>query len=161
MTIARTLAPALVAFALASAWLGAATIVSAVVAPAAFDVLPSRALAGALVGRVLPVLFWSGMVLAVTTVALTWQLPARPQRVAAGVMFFLGCAAAQLIVSPRIERIRAAVGGPIDALAASDPRRLDFGRLHGISVGLLGLAGIAALVLLVLLFRTLPSLHDA
>ena len=41
-----------------SAWLGAAVIVASVVTPAAFAVLPSRALAGALVGRVLPALFW-------------------------------------------------------------------------------------------------------
>jgi hypothetical protein len=32
------------------------------VAPAAFRVLPTRALAGALVGEVLPVLFWAGAV---------------------------------------------------------------------------------------------------
>ena len=46
---------------LLAAWLGATIIVGAVVAPAAFAVLPSRTLAGALVGRVLPPLFWSGV----------------------------------------------------------------------------------------------------
>jgi hypothetical protein len=157
MTIARAFAPALLAFALGSAWLGAATVVSAVVAPAAFAVLPSRTLAGALVGRVLPVLFWSGMLVAVATVAATWALPARTARVSAGAVLFCGCAAAQLLVGPRIERIRASVGGPMDALAATDPRRLDFGRLHGMSVGLLGLAAIAALVGLILLARSLPT----
>ncbi|MDE3217575.1 MAG: DUF4149 domain-containing protein, partial [Gemmatimonadota bacterium] len=44
-----------------SVWLGAAVLLAAAVAPAAFAVLPSRSLAGDLVGRVLPVIFWSGM----------------------------------------------------------------------------------------------------
>lgn len=157
MTFARALAPSLVAFALGSAWLGAATIVAAAVAPAAFAVLPSRTLAGALVGRVLPVLFWSGMLVSAASLAATWSLPARAARVAAGALFFAGCAVAQLLVAPRIERIRAAVVGPMDALAAGDPRRLEFGRLHGMSVGLLGLAAIAALIGLVLLARSLPA----
>jgi hypothetical protein len=161
MTVARAFIPALLAFALGSAWLGAATIVSAVVAPAAFAVLPTRTLAGALVGRVLPVLFWSGMLVALASIAATWTLPARAARVGAGALLFVGCAAAQLLVAPRIERIRAAVAGPMDALSATDPRRIDFGRLHGLSVGLLGLAAVAALVGLVLLARSLPPLHDA
>jgi len=54
-----------VAFILLSAWLGAGVLFATVVAPAAFAVLPSRALAGALVGRVLPVIFVSGIVAAV------------------------------------------------------------------------------------------------
>jgi hypothetical protein len=157
----RALGPVLVAFALGSAWLGAASIVSAVVAPAAFAVLPSRTLAGALVGRVLPVLFWSGMLIAAASMATTWSLPSRAARIAAGVTMLAACAAAQLIVSPRIERIRAAVSGPMDALATDDPQRLAFGRLHGISVGLLGLAAIAAFVGLVLLSRSLSSLREA
>jgi hypothetical protein len=161
MTVVRAIAPALWAFALGSAWLGAAAIVTTSVAPAAFAVLPSRTLAGALVGRVLPVLFWSGMVVAAILVAATWSLPARAARVATSALLFIGCAAAQLLVAPRIERIRAAVSGPMDALSANDPQRLAFGRLHGLSVGLLGLAAIAALVGLVLLSRSLPTLHDA
>jgi hypothetical protein len=161
MTVARALAPALLAFALGSAWLGAVTIVAATVAPAAFAVLPSRTLAGALVGRVLPVLFWSGVLVSVASVAVTWSLPARTARIVASAVWFVGCAAAQLVVGPRIDRIRAAVVGPMDALAAGDPRRMEFGRLHGMSVGLLGLAAVAALIGLVLLARSLPSPHDA
>ena len=162
MTIGRALAPALLTFALGSAWLGAATIVAAVVAPAAFAVLPSRTLAGALVGRVLPVLFWSGMLVGVAALASAWSLPARAGRVAASVMLIASCAAAQLVVAPRIERIRAAVVGPMDALAIDDPRRIDFGRLHGVSVALLGIAALAALTGLFLVVRSLPpfTTHD-
>jgi hypothetical protein len=158
---ARSLAPALAAFALGSAWLGAATIVAATVAPAAFAVLPSRTVAGALVGRVLPVLFWSGIAVGVASVALTWALPLRVARLAASLTVLAACATAQLIVAPRIARLREAIGGPIDALAAADPRRIDFGRLHGVSVGLLGIAAVAAAIGLVLLFRSLPPVRDA
>jgi len=151
----RSLGPALLAFALGSAWLGAASIVSAVVAPAAFAVLPSRTLAGALVGRVLPVVFWSGMLIAALSVATTWSLLPRVARIAASGTMFVACAIAQLVVSPRIDRIRAVVSGPIDALATDDPQRMAFGRLHGISVGLLAIAAIAALVAVVGLFNYL------
>jgi hypothetical protein len=161
MTDARAFAPMLAAFALVSAWLGAATIVAAVVAPAAFAVLPTRTLAGALVGRVLPVLFWSGIVVGIASAALTWALPGRAARIGAGLTVVGACAAAQLVIAPRIARLREAIGGPIDALSATDPRRLDFGRLHGVSVLLLGIAAVAAVVGLILLFRSLPPVRDA
>jgi hypothetical protein len=120
-------------------------------------VLPSRTLAGALVGRVLPVLFWSGALVGVASAALTWSLPHRAGRTAAAVICAFACAVAELVVSPRIERIRTALGGPIDALEIGDPRRVAFGRLHGISVGLLGLAALAALAAAILLMRTIAS----
>ncbi|MEO8563939.1 MAG: DUF4149 domain-containing protein [bacterium] len=161
MTLARALAPTLLAFALGAAWLGAAAIVVSVVAPAAFAVLPSRTLAGALVGRVLPVLFWSGMLLAVVFIVPAWSLPARGARVGAGIVLFVSCTVAQLLVAPRIARIRSAVAGPIDGLAADDPRRLDFGRLHGISVGLLAIASLAALVAVVALFTYFNRIGNA
>jgi hypothetical protein len=47
---------------LLGAWIGAALLMAAAVAPAAFAVLPTRALAGALVGRVLPPVFGGGIV---------------------------------------------------------------------------------------------------
>jgi hypothetical protein len=143
----------LVAIVLLAAWLGAALVVSAVVAPAAFAVLPSRALAGALVGRVLPVLFWSGMVIGLAVLTLTWAMPARVWRTGGALVLIAGCAAAQLVVAPRIQQVRAQVGGAMDALDPLDPRRLAFGRLHGLSVAWLGLSGVAALFTLGILIR--------
>ena len=49
-----------IAVALMSAWLGAALLTSASLAPAAFAVLPDRTLAGDVVGRVLAVVFVRG-----------------------------------------------------------------------------------------------------
>ena len=161
MSVARELLPSVSAFALLCAWMGAAILVTAVVAPAAFAVLPSRTLAGALVGRVLPVLFWSGMLVGLASIALTWSLPSRGWRNVGAVATMLACAIAQLVVTPRIERIRAAIGGPIDALAAGDERRIAFGKLHGVSVGLLGIAAIGALVMAVLIARSLSSRSHA
>jgi hypothetical protein len=131
---------------LLAAWLGAAALAAAVVAPAAFAVLPTRALAGALVGRVLPPLFVAGVVAGVAVAALQWSLPAphRGLRVALPLVVALACAAAQFGVGPRIARVRAEIGPSVDALAPTDPRRREFGRLHGVSVAMLGAGGLAA-----------------
>ena len=139
-------------------WLGAAIVVSAAVAPAAFAVLPTRTLAGALVGRVLPVIFYSGI-----AVGIAVNMLARPvlnRRVAAAVTA-VSCAVAQFIITPRIDRIRAEVGGVLENLAPDDARRAAFGRLHGISVAWLGLAMLAAAVALFLAGRSLTTTgHD-
>ena len=136
----------LVALVLLAAWLGAAVLAAAVVAPAAFAVLPSRALAGALVGRVLPPLFLAGIAVGLAACALQWGEggAGRGLRLALPVVVALGCAAAQLGVAPRIARVRAEIGPSVEALAPTDPRRREFGRLHGVSVLLLGAAGLAA-----------------
>ena len=142
---------------LLAVWIGAALLFTLVVAPAAFAVLPTRTLAGALVGRVLPVIFYAGVVIGSLIVLLdiigrtgAWG------RSAAGAVSALACAVAQLVVGTRIDRLRSAISGPLDALAGDDPRRLAFGRLHAISVGWLGLAMVAAIVALTLAVRALP-----
>jgi len=145
---------------LCALWLGGAIIVAAVVAPAAFAALPSRTLAGALVGRVLPAVFLSGLAIALVNVVLDAMNAAAAGaavRLAASVVW-AGCtAAAQFIVGPRIERLRSAAGGPIDALAPDAPLRMAFGRLHGASVGLLGFAMLAALAVLILAARAVTE----
>jgi hypothetical protein len=137
-------------------WMGAAVLFVAVVAPSAFLVLPSRTLAGALVGRVLPVIFYAGVVIGAAIVLLdilgrtgAWT------RTAAGAVSALACAVAQLVVGTRIDRLRAAIGGPLEALSPDDPRRVAFGRLHAFSVGWLGIAMLAAVVALALAVRAL------
>lgn len=147
--------PVVIAIILLAAWLGAALLVAAVVAPAAFSVLPTRTLAGALVGRVLPVVFWSGMLIGVVTAAAAWTLSARAWPTGAAIALVAACAAALLVIAPRIERVRRAIGGAVDALDPSDPRRQAFGRLHGLSVLCLGVGGLAALLAIILLSRLL------
>ncbi|HZI40755.1 MAG TPA: DUF4149 domain-containing protein [Gemmatimonadaceae bacterium] len=142
-------------------WIGAALLFAIVVAPAAFSVLPTRTLAGALVGRVLPVIFYAGVVIGSLIVILdlmgktgSWA------RTAAGAVSALACAIAQLVVGTRIDRLRAAIGGPLDALALDDPRRIAFGQLHAISVGWLGVALLAAIIALALAVRSLPPRNE-
>ena len=143
---------------LLAVWIGAALLFTLVVAPAAFTVLPTRTLAGALVGRVLPVIFYTGAVVGIVIVLLdvagrtsTWG------RTSAAGLAAIACAVAQLVVGARIDRLRAAIGGPLDALAPDDPRRVAFGRLHAVSVGWLALAMLAAVIALTLAARALPS----
>lgn len=61
------------------------------------------------------------------------------------------------LIAARMRALRAAMELPIDQIAASDPRRIEFSSLHGYSVNVLGLAMIAALVALVLMSRSLRN----
>lgn len=155
--IARDLSITLASMLVLAGWLGAALLVVLSVAPAAFAVLPTRALAGALVGRVLPVLFWSGMIIGVALGVHAWSSPNRLARTVIAIALAGACATAEFVVTPRIAQTRAHAGGAIDALGASDPRRRAFGRLHGISVALLGIAGLSAMLALYHIVRDVPS----
>src|SRR5690242_13700959 len=138
-------------------WIGAALLFALVVAPAAFAVLPTRTLAGALVGRVLPVIFCAGALVGILVVILDLAAHAsRWPRTGAAAIAAIACVIAQFVTGSRIDSLRASIGGPIDALAMDDPRRITFGRLHAISVGWLGLAMLAAVVALVFAVRALP-----
>ena len=138
--------------ALLALWLGSALFFVAVVAPAAFAALPTRALAGALVGRVLPALLYGGIVVGIGVAALEWVTRRRVPvtvRFTAGLAVAVACAIAQLGIAPRIERLRAVIGGTLDLLPPGDARRVAFGRLHGLSVLWLGVATVAAAIALV------------
>ena len=156
MTTLTTSAPnvgrLVTAGALLALWLGAALLTAAVVAPAAFRVLPTRAQAGALVGGVLPTVFVGGLVVGVACAALAAGAGGAyaRARVALPVLCALLCAGAQFGVTPRIEAVRAQIGPDVEALPKTDPRRAEFGRLHGISVLFMGAAGLAAGAALVL-----------
>lgn len=137
------------AIVVACAWLGAVILFVAVVAPAAFASLPTRSLAGALVGAVLPPVFYSGVVVGLGC-ALASLVAHRGRSVTAGtvggLLIAVSCAAAQFVVAPRIDRARAAIAGPVESIPASDVRRVRFGRLHAASVLWLGVAAIGAAV---------------
>ena len=153
---ARLMAEAL----LLAAWLGAALLFTLAVAPATFAVLPARSLAGALVGRVLPVLFLTGIAAGAAVVVLSLageRGPFAAARAAFAALSAGACAAAHFLVGPRITALRQAMGASLDALAADDPRRLAFGRLHAASVLGLGVAMLAAAVALVLVLLAIRA----
>lgn len=142
-----------------AAWLGAALFFALVVAPAAFSALPSRDLAGALVGRTLPLLFLAGIAIGLIALGIELLGPRRRLRIgraAASAIVAIACAVAQLGVAPRIAALRAGMTEPLASLAADHPQRVAFGRLHLISVAWLGvavLACVAAMAMAVLALR--------
>lgn len=145
---------ALISMALLGIWGGGALVVATTVAPAAFRVLPSRALAGAVVGQILPVLFVAGIAVGAIAVALTPRgAPMALARRLAGVGTILGCLFSQAVIGPKIAALREQIGPNLDALAVTDPLRVAFGRLHGLSVLGLGIAMIAALIGLIVSLR--------
>ncbi|MDB4876319.1 MAG: hypothetical protein JWM41_2765 [Gemmatimonadetes bacterium] len=159
--MAQRINPSIIELAVLALWLGAAGFMSVAVAPALFAVLPNRALAGAVVGRLLPAVFYSGMAIGLAVIAM--QVATRRAwggRALSALAMIVACAVAQLFVAPRIERIRSAIAGPIEDLPLDDARRLAFGRLHGISVAWLGMAMLAAVVAMVLSARSLQSDSD-
>jgi uncharacterized protein DUF4149 len=127
-------------------WLGAALFFAAVVAPAAFAAAPAPAFAGALIGRLLPPLFASGVVVgfAIVAIELGWPRGGSRLRASAAGVMLAACAAAQFVIGGQIDRLRTAAGRPIGTLERDDPRRIAFGRLHALSVAALGAAMIAA-----------------
>ncbi|MGH7669547.1 MAG: DUF4149 domain-containing protein [Gemmatimonadaceae bacterium] len=145
---------------LGALWLGSAVLLAAVVAPAAFAVLPTRTLAGDLVGRVLPVIFWSGMVMFAAVMVFGVWTDANSRfkpRVLAAALGGTACMIAQLVVDAMIARVQARIAGPVDALAATDPLRVAFGQLHVLSVVLLGIAMVGAAAILIIAVRGLRT----
>ena len=146
----RRIYASLVTMNVLAAWMGVAVFIGAVIAPAAFAVLPSRALAGALVGRVLPVLFLSGIVVGAVVIAMH---ATAIRAVAAGGLLLLAGNAFALMIESRLHALLASIGAPIDSIPITDPRRVAFGRMHGMSVLLMALALLGAGAALVVLMR--------
>src|ERR1700749_3409957 len=141
--------PTLIELALLLLWLGAAILFSAIVAPSLFPTLPTPTLTGAVVGRVLPAIFYSGMIVGLLTALLDWQGGGGwswRSGATGGIVMLLACAIAQLVISPRIERVRQSIGGVIENLAPDDVRRAEFGKLHAVSVAWLGVAMLCAAI---------------
>ena len=150
----RSVSAALLSIALLAAWLGAAVFVAAVIAPAAFAVLPTRALAGALVARALPVLFMTAIVLGGLIAA---SNSTRARGTSVGGLLLLGGNVAALMIEQRVHAMLVAMGAPIDTLAMNDPRRVAFGRLHGLSVLMMGIGVIGASIALLALARRIHA----
>lgn len=135
-------------------WLGAALLAVAVVAPAAFRVLPTRSLAGDVVGAVLPVVFHSA---AVIGLLVAW-LHRRDARLVALLVAFMPVTAwlSVFVIDRRLALLRASLGVPVDALLPTDPRRALFGAWHVASVLALGIAMVAAATALFVVLRRPP-----
>lgn len=156
--------PAPVAAVLLAAWLGASLYFTVVVTRAAFAVLPTRTLAGALVGETLPALFDAGMFVGVVLVAAALMSPVSAVRTVSltgGAVIAALCALARFVILARIARLRLTLPAAIDSLALTDPARRSFGQLHALSVGALGMAMLTGIVVAVVLAHSLSVVvHD-
>jgi Domain of unknown function (DUF4149) len=125
-----------------STWIGGAFFLMFLEAPDVFRLLPTRDLAGAVVGLALARLHLVAMVSAfVFLVCHTWLLKnvqalVRPAALLVFAMVIL-TAASQYGVTPRMADLRGdmiAVHGSIDATSRESATRVAFGRLHVVSV---------------------------
>jgi len=134
-------------------WVGGIIFFSFVVAPTAFSVLPAQEIAGVVVGQSLGVLHRIGLACGVIFLAATFLgrfRQGKALRVLIGLML-LSTAFSQFRITPQMETIRAAVGGPIQALPRQDAGRATFDRLHKTSVileGIVLVAGVGAIGIL-------------
>ena len=136
-------------------WVGGIIFFSFVVAPALFRILPNPAMAGSVVNVTLTDLHRIGIACGAVFLATTFIVEpgnAKGLRTLVGVMLVL-TAISLFGIMPQMERIRASVGGSIEALPHQDAGRAAFDRLHQLSVGLEGVVLLAGIVSFAVLSR--------
>jgi uncharacterized protein DUF4149 len=130
-------------------WVGGLLALGGIAAPSTFDILAARhvpddrVLAGALFGEMLRrfevVSSIAGAVLVLTLLTRRILGP-RPHRFAwrAGIatLMLLASAYAGRVVAVRIAQLQHDIGAAPSSLPENDPRRVEFGRLHGLSTSL-------------------------
>jgi len=130
-------------------WVGGLLAIGAIVAPSIFDVLAAtqpdsgRMLAGALFGETLRrfhLVSYAAGALLLGTLLLRRVLGPKPRRFAwrAGIATVMLSASAYsgFVVAARIAQIQREIGVAPSTLPAGDARRVEFGRLHGLSTAL-------------------------
>ena len=149
-------------------WVGGLLALGAIGAPAIFDVLAARhvagdrVIAGAIFGEILGrfhLWAYACSVVLLGTLLVRGIMGPRPimfaVRLAVAFVMLLATAYSGLIVSAKIARTQAEIGAvPPSSLPEGDPRRVEFGRLHAMSTGL---AVVPILGGLFLLFRELKD----
>jgi hypothetical protein len=130
-------------------WVGGLLVLGAIAAPSAFDttaarqVPDGRVLAGAIFGETLRrfhLLSYACGAIILASLFARAVLGPRPSRFALRAMFAMLMLAASLysgmVVSAQIDGMRAAIGVAPSSLPDGDPRRAEFGRMHGLSTAL-------------------------
>jgi hypothetical protein len=143
------------------AWVGGLVALGTIAAPATFDVVAARqlsdgrVLAGAIFGEILRrfhhVAYLCGVVVPLSLAARAVLGP-RPRRFAMrlglAMVMLAAMAYSGFVLSPRIEALQQATGVSPTSLPQGDPRRVEFGRLHGLSAGVLLVPVLGGLLLL-------------
>lgn len=141
-------------------WVGGLVVAGALVAPSVFGVLQAwnesqgRVLAGQVFGEVLVRLTWLSYAMgAVMFITLTLHrlLGARPVKYGIRVGIMAVMLVMMMITGfyliPQVDAIQAQVSGPVSELPDTDPRRVEFNRLHGLSNILFSITAIGGLAL--------------
>jgi hypothetical protein len=118
-------------------WIGG-LIFFPVVAQTAFSVVPSRHLAGMVVGRSLGILHWMGLVSGIVFLVsslLYSKLNGGTAHVFAArhvliVLMLALTLISQFGIIPRMDTLRASIGGEIDSVPSDNPARMQFDALH-------------------------------
>ena len=118
-------------------WLGGLIFFAFVLAPTAFSVLPTRHLAGTVVGRTLGTLHWmgifSGIIFLVSSIFYSRLSQGTPHVFAARHILICLMLALTLIsqfgIIPRMDTLRASIG-EIDSVPPDNPARMQFDALH-------------------------------
>jgi hypothetical protein len=142
-------------------WIGGLLALGAIAAPSIFDVLAAtqaadgRLLAGAVFGEILRrfhIVSYAAGALLLATLVLRKVLGPRPRRFAwrAGLATAMLAASAYsgLVVSGRIGALQREIGVAPSSLPEGDARRVEFGRLHGLSTALQLIPVLGGLVLI-------------
>jgi Na+(H+)/acetate symporter ActP len=129
---------------------------SFVVAPSAFAVLRQQQLAGALVSRTLGALEIIGIIIGALLIAILVLSRGRDRaflyELIALALMTVSMLVSHFVVSRRMHELRMSLG-EIAQLAANDPARVEFDRLHQYSVWLMGFNILGAIALIVYLAR--------
>ena len=141
-------------------WVGGLISAGALVAPSVFGVLQAwnqsqgRVLAGEVFGEVLLRLTWLSYAMGgimFITLTLHRLLGARPVKygIRVGIMalMLVMMMITGFILIPQVDAIQSGLAAPVASLADTDPRRLAFDRLHGISNILFSITAIGGLAL--------------
>jgi hypothetical protein len=137
-------------------WTGMALGIALLAAPIAFHQLPSRELAGNVIGacfRWLDLLSWFAFGLPfLLSYGSRWLAEMKDAGIgamtlwsAAALAALLMCFTSMAIVTPRLETIRTRIGAPIETIPEGSPDRAAFNRAHSISEQLMGLRMLLAL----------------
>ena len=137
-------------------WLGGAVAIASVVAPSAFAVLATTD-AASLVGETLRrfhlVSYAAGAAVLAAFLVMA-ALGPRPRafglRLATVIAMLVATLTSGLWIDGRISALRHAIAAPVSSLPAEDPRRITFGRLHGLSTVLMALTAVGGVLLLYL-----------
>ena len=144
-------------------WLGAAIFFSAAVAPNVFAVLrgaelPNAAtLAGSVVTRLLAIINKGGFEIGLFVLVISF-FTTRGQKSMRRIVEMLSLAIMAImtaighwVIAARMAALRAGMQLPIDQIAPTDTRRIEFDTLHRYSVAMLGVAIVAALIAFLLI----------